>query len=425
MEINSFQTFNPLITPRLSNARNRTLKKSLLKRNNGTRRLNILKIGQFNGPVCDTIGFSQHTGECWHDTMIQMLFFADGLKDITQKFFYNLKDNDIYDYIRNKGVTNDSYMNAIVKYIISIRNRFINHYNYIRDPEVGAICNIKKGRNLYNYIQRETKPSLAKMKREESMKLGIISANMALKLTGTKNNKWKKNLENILSNSYKMETIKATGASIDTSMKVLHMILSLFKFPYLIAKFNELDFDPFKYDKEYKLVSGIYLSGNLYSYLNKNPSYYYYNIYDNIYQYHGRHAVGFIKCDNVWSYFDDNHGLMNANVGGRLLHIIKRDYINNKKHIEFITCQYLDENDDSIIEINCHLIQSSLGNNGERTIDAIYYKMEWIEFDDFVNALNEKAMHPRILHIFIVNNQHKEYNINDNTISFLIPPELQ
>ena len=43
------------------------------------------------------------------------------------------------------------------------------------------------------------------------------------------------------------------------------------------------------------------------------------NAYINI----GGHAFGFIKCNDVWSYYDDNHGLINPNAGGRLLQIIK------------------------------------------------------------------------------------------------------
>jgi hypothetical protein len=304
---------------------------SRLRKTNATRRLNILKTSQFKGPLCDPIGFSQHTGECWHDTMLQMLFFSDGLKEITQPLFYNLKNAEIYNYIRSKSTTNELFINAIAKYIISIRDRFVNHYNYINDPDMDLVCNPKEGRNLFNYMKKEMKPSLVQMKRNESMKLGIMSANMALKLTAEKNNKWKKNLENVLSNSYTLNTIKPHGATLDTSMKVLSMILTLFNLQYGIIKHADVDFDPFKYVKEYREVAGLYVSGNLYSASETSDGYDYYLVYHNLYKYYGRHAVGFIKCNNVWSYFDDNYGLMNANVGGRLLHIIKRDYINEKK----------------------------------------------------------------------------------------------
>jgi hypothetical protein len=397
---------------------------SRLRKTNATRKLNILKTSQFKGPLCDPIGFSQHTGECWHDTMLQMLFFSDGLKEITQPLFYNLKNAEIYNYIRSKNTTNELFINAIAKYIISIRDRFVNHYNYINDPDMDLVCNPKEGRNLFNYMKKEMKPSLVQMKRNESMKLGIMSANMALRLTAEKNNKWKKNLENILSNSYTLNTIKPHGATLDASMKVLSMILTLFNLQYGIIKHSDVDFDPFKYVKEYREVAGLYVSGNLYSASESSDGYDYYLVYDNLYKYYGRHAVGFIKCNNVWSYFDDNYGLMNANVGGRLLHIIKRDYINEKKHIEFMTCYYLDEDDNSIQEINCHLIKSFIDDNGGRVIDKIYYKMDWISFDEFLTTLNSKGINLHILHIFIVNNQHKNYNINDNTISFLMPEKI-
>lgn len=49
----------------------------------------------FRGPICDTLGFHQHSGECWSDTMQQLLFFSDGLKETTQELIYTLSQDKI------------------------------------------------------------------------------------------------------------------------------------------------------------------------------------------------------------------------------------------------------------------------------------------------------------------------------------------
>ena len=34
--------------------------------------------------ICDPLGYSQHTGQCWADSFQELFFFADGLKEFTQ-----------------------------------------------------------------------------------------------------------------------------------------------------------------------------------------------------------------------------------------------------------------------------------------------------------------------------------------------------
>ena len=43
----------------------------------------------WKGPICDSIGFFQHYGECWNDTLQMILLYTDGLKEITQPILYN------------------------------------------------------------------------------------------------------------------------------------------------------------------------------------------------------------------------------------------------------------------------------------------------------------------------------------------------
>ena len=44
---------------------------------------------EFTGTLCDPIGFSQHSGECWSDSILQSFIFADDFKDVVQPLLYN------------------------------------------------------------------------------------------------------------------------------------------------------------------------------------------------------------------------------------------------------------------------------------------------------------------------------------------------
>ncbi len=46
------------------------------------------------GPLCDSEGYYQHTGECWSDTLQQVFFNADGLKEISQRHLIVYPDID-------------------------------------------------------------------------------------------------------------------------------------------------------------------------------------------------------------------------------------------------------------------------------------------------------------------------------------------
>lgn len=49
--------------------------------------------------ICDYWGFSQHERECWVDTIQQIFFFTDGLKELTQPLFYKMTDEQLHSSI--------------------------------------------------------------------------------------------------------------------------------------------------------------------------------------------------------------------------------------------------------------------------------------------------------------------------------------
>lgn len=60
--------------------------------------------------ICDYLGFVQHEGECWVDTIQQIFFFTDGLKELTQPLFYKMTDEELHSKIEEavrKGIIQD------------------------------------------------------------------------------------------------------------------------------------------------------------------------------------------------------------------------------------------------------------------------------------------------------------------------------
>jgi hypothetical protein len=95
------------------------------------------EIWKVKGPICDSEGFYQHTGECWNDALQQIFCNADGLKEPMQ-----------YTYIH--WVFNTDYHTQIPDVM------FVP--NYLRDPETSGlfvirnkfyIDELKKWFNLY------------------------------------------------------------------------------------------------------------------------------------------------------------------------------------------------------------------------------------------------------------------------------------
>ena len=89
---------------------------------------------KWSGPICDTVGFRQHGGECWSDTLQQVLFFADGLKEHTQEYFYKTPFGTIataIDALPSEDLDPEQKI-KVKEYARAAQRRFINHYNFIK-----------------------------------------------------------------------------------------------------------------------------------------------------------------------------------------------------------------------------------------------------------------------------------------------------
>ena len=140
--------------------------------------------GSWKGIICDTIGYEQHSGECWSDTLQQIFLFADGFKAYTQEHMYTLP----YQYwaaIINKNV-DFSLRAELSAYIKYMRARFINHYNMMTsgvEPMASArMCpNPVEARKLLKYFDTSVDAPVIHQKavrlyRQQSQKTALESA---------------------------------------------------------------------------------------------------------------------------------------------------------------------------------------------------------------------------------------------------------
>lgn len=233
--------------------------------NNNQKYMNIaLMQHSFKGPLCDDEGFSQHKGECWNDTLQEVFFFSDGIKDITQQLFYDLDTSDEY---LNKLVSSRLFpdsaeltakeqdtVSKLVKYIRLMKIRFITHYNFLVDTNT---------QNL------PVLPEIYKSKRRLSTICGIAGAKYIINLHKGNSNVYTPGLNPILKN------------------ELFNNLIRIFNIPYIATQLKPSD--------TLTNINGIFISSNFMRLTDVNT-----------YTYKGSHAFGFLKCNSNWKFYDDN-----------------------------------------------------------------------------------------------------------------------
>lgn len=280
-----------------------------------------LNSAKFQGPICDSKGFSQHKGECWNDTLQEIFLFTDGLKEITQPLIYNLDTsrNNLSKLIRTRLYPNSVELNTIeqntvdklVKYITLMKVRFVEHYNFLITG--------------YNKI----KEPLTKKRRYSSL-CGIGSAKHIINLYHGNSNIYRPGLSHLLRNEL-----------------FLHLI-RIFDVGYLVA--------PYKNDK-ISNINAVFISANI---MNLEDT--------NTYRNSGGHAFGFLKCNSIWKLYDDNRSEL-IRVDEKLISL----YINEDK----VALGLDSDNNIFILKYN--------SNNGLFATIMQYYdtdKDEWINWSD-------------------------------------------
>jgi len=237
-------------------------------------------------PICDVLGLSQHIGECWIDSVQELFFFTDKLKDLTQPLFYNLKESTItplLDVAIRKRIIRPEDKVYYAEGLLSMGHRFTQHYNFIKHNISILTCNDPtRIRKMYNNMT--TKHAI--LKRRDS---GINALTVA---KATQSN-YKREQQQTLKKSY------IDGESIQHEINVFSNLLEICDLPFQIA---------------YDTTGPIYAIGIAMKFITGRPHDFTRAISlaalfktpaGNV----PGHATGFLRCGNKWYYYDNNYNL--------------------------------------------------------------------------------------------------------------------
>lgn len=209
----------------------------------------------FQKPICDPIGFQNHSGECWNDVIQEIFLFSDGIKEYSQPLLYSLKSEILEEIISSQFVPhmeiNDSkkieFIKAYIDYILLMKYRFINHYKYIISEKLG----------LANRLIHH--------KRRMSAVCGIGSAKKMVKM-----------FEGGLG-------IKAEYRNL-----VFKNLCLIFQIPFITVPINS--------DRHFDSTSVAFIFSSI---VFESPA------FTSI----GGHSVGAFCCNGSWFWYDDNTGV--------------------------------------------------------------------------------------------------------------------
>ena len=266
---------------------------------------------------CDKLGFAQHKGECWLDAVIELLFFADGFKELTQPLFYNMTDEQIERYI-DDGIARGVIMGGTytvtpaagavaagaiaagavaagavagaaapvsfridrrteyIKGIQSIRDRFKQHYDFIVYNEEIVRCPTPAAtKQLYDAMTTDP----AKLKRSASADLAVVGAKLFQES--------EKRRCQLSADDYQ------PGGS---SLLIFNNLCKLFYIPYRTENLSAED-EAVAYLFGLEYLNGM-TSDRTITVNQANPV----KLFG--------HATSIFKCNNEWFYYDDNIGLI-------------------------------------------------------------------------------------------------------------------
>jgi ankyrin repeat protein len=229
--------------------------------------------------LCDPIGYDQHSGECWVDTIQQLFFFSDAVRNYTQPLFYNLTNPQLDEYLQTAvrtGILEEVYVPDLRRGLAAMRNRFINHYNYIRYNEKVLAC-LTDGRasvrRMYNTLLDAATLDKRIRSGEQAVAVGA-----ALQSQKTK--------------SARVNGVYVGGENRDYGLQLFASLFYIFRLPFLCKSVHVATEAKLPI---YALTIGLHA----------------YGFTDGVFApKEAAHATGFFRCGGRWSYYDDNKGAL-------------------------------------------------------------------------------------------------------------------
>ena len=138
---------------------------------------------------CADTSFSNHTGECWHDSLAMIFCYTDGIKEMVQKKLLNLRPIEIIDLaVQNRlqylapCFRHLEFFLRLEKYLTLLQNRFCAHTRIISEEGVlvhTRMCARRSSKEPHGeYYSRHDHP-VNVMRRRHSFVAGVHGAKIA------------------------------------------------------------------------------------------------------------------------------------------------------------------------------------------------------------------------------------------------------
>ncbi len=302
------------------------------------------------GTLCDSLGFFQHYGECWNDAAQMAILYTDGLKELTQPFFYFL--NFTPEFVESIPALKDKpqqYLDFTLVYLNSLQRRFRRHYN-LEIQRRSVIRNVIQSNNILTkdivcspelmrekevileafknyYIHVSTNPQIAKSKENVFRQYKLSNFDKISKFEDKLRLNALKQLEESGKSYKEMNALQGTILHPTKKYKNYINYLNTLTGGYITEIFKRLlemcEIPVLKNIKNlYELKNGVFLNSKSYPssieitqihnsiYRSTNAilvEYYYEHYYEKI---RGRigHAALFYVCGNKQYYYEDNSG---------------------------------------------------------------------------------------------------------------------
>lgn len=296
--------------------------------------LDVQKAFAERGPLCDSEGFYQHSGECWNDALQMIFLYSDGIKEIVQKrlaegtiepeevdsVFRPFISSQINTLLKNRNAkkikrflnkTNNNnnnnsnyynnnldedsevqlgllYISLAYEYLKTVQKRFHRHYlaetTRLVQQGVNKICGLeeKKGEEALEELKRIS--LLFRAKGREGVAAGLFG--QALKLENLKKRR----------NTKRLSQVYNAGGSISSRENVINIFTRFFNLPIQKTGFST-DFNFYGDHLQNPTTKELFsLKSNTIA------------LYCGIIIEGDGHAVAFYKCGGREFYYDDNYG---------------------------------------------------------------------------------------------------------------------
>lgn len=360
-------------------------------------------------PICDPVGFRQHSGECWADSIQQFVLFVDGIKERSQQFFLDNDEDSIRALLVDLAKNETEAMKELfVEVLIEMQKRFIYKLSIL--GKHGRPCNLANKTcpqvRRKNYAALEnTSPSAAGAGPSTESAAGTGLLPSGPKLPATPSDTCSVRIEQLFRNVTGHGNA-GKGGNVRITAKVFSLFFNLFGLdwvPYTVIKrrigkifgLKHLIYNTTQDIIPLERIYGVECGGN---YFTKNSIRYIHDIHNiwknqnEISRYkpeiiaHKGHSVLFYTCNGVRYYYDDNYGIFKVPNDTNLtlvnMVIYKRNIIDNNLEVVFLHTEidpsFSDDEESIFLEINN---VSNIFNNIEnyKIVDAlIFYRKIYI-----------------------------------------------